>query len=410
MPKPHRRQLKDGSVRWVVRFRDGKTNASERFVTREHADQFCGLVTAVGGARARAIINEHESDAVMTHTLGEVIDRWYEWKSATKPDGTPLRVGTPYTLTRYEQIIRLHIKPALGHLPVNLVSEPDVQEWIDDLAGRRSRKLVGDAHSLLHAVYTWAGAKSRGLTVIDPCMETELPTKAKRLPRGLKPAEWRTLHAAAVAVDKDAADLLAFMVYTGWRWSEVVAVRAMDVDVLGADEVYVSVGRVLRRVDGNRFVFVDDDAKSQMSIRRVRLGGTAAALVRRRLEGLAPTDLLLRTRKGGAWRYSSFHSDYWTYSVLSQDGPKTRRRILQRAEDLGLERAKDVKLHWLRHTHAALMLMSGEPMAAVQKRLGHEDIRTTVGTYGSMVSDVSVAGLAAFDAMLSEPVGELEPV
>lgn len=45
--------------------------------------------------------------------------------------------------------------------------------------------------------------------------------------------------------------------------------------------------------------------------------------------------------------------------------------------------------------------MAGEPMAAVQKRLGHEEIRTTVGVYGSMVSDVSVEGLSRFDALMA---------
>lgn len=399
MPLPKKVQRADGTVRYKVRFRDGTTNASETFVTRDQAKRFCDLVASVGGARARQIINEHDADTVVTHTLSEVIDLWWEWKSATKTDGTSLRGVKPYTLTRYEQLIRLHIKPALGHLQVNLVSEMDVQEWADDLASTRSRKLLGDAHSLLHQIYVWANGRSRGLAIIDPCTETELPAKAKRIPRGLKPAEWRILHAAARDVDDDAADLLQFMVFTGWRWSEVVAVRAMDVDDT-PDGMWVSMGRVLRRLDNSRFAFVDDDAKSQMSIRRVKLGQEAAAMVRRRLVGKKPTDLVLTTRKGAAWRYSSFHSDYWTFNRLAQDGPRTRRRILQRAEDLGLGRAKDIKLHWLRHTHAGLMLMAGEDMTAVQKRLGHEDIRTTVGTYGSLVSDVSERGLDAFDRMM----------
>lgn len=414
MPTPHPTSRKDGSTWFKVRFRDGKTNASETFATRRQAQKFCDLIDAVGGARARQIINEHDAADVITHTLGEVVDLWFAWKSARRPDGSPLRVESAYTLTRYEQLIRLHIKPALGHLQVNLVSELDVQAWVDQLAGERSRKVVADAHSVLHSVYAWANSKNRGLAIIDPCTETELPTPGKRTVKGFHPDEWRILHRAALDVDVDAADLLLFMVHTGWRFSEAVAPRRMDIDDLGDQRledgasvplVFASVGRVLRRVDGTRFEFVEDEAKSQAGIRRVRLGTDAALMVRRRIRDLQPHELVFTTRTRRAWRYSSFHSDFWTYSTLSQDGPKTRRRILQRAHDLGLVRAPEAKLHWLRHTHAALLLMAGEPMAAVQKRLGHEDIRTTVGVYGSMVSDVSVEGLGRFDSLMAERPG-----
>ncbi len=418
MPTPQAVTRKDGSTRHKVRFRDGKTNASETFVTRKQAQKFCELIDAVGGARARQIINEHDAADVITHTLGEVVDLWFEWKSARRPNGSPLRVESAYTLTRYEQLLRLHIKPALGHLQVNLVTELDVQAFVDDLAGRRSAKVVADAHSVLHSVYAWANSKNRGLAIVDPCTETELPAQGKRTVKGFHPDEWRILHRAALDVDGDAADLLLFMVHTGWRFSEAVAPRRMDIDDLGDQQiedgttvpvVFASVGRVLRRVDGTHFEFVEDEAKSQAGIRRVRLGTDAALMVRRRIRDLEPHQLVFTTRTRKPWRYSSFHSDFWTYSTLSQDGPKTRRRILQRAHDLGLARAADAKLHWLRHTHAGLLLMAGEPMAAVQKRLGHEDIRTTVGVYGSMVSDVSVEGLSRFDALMGGEAPELAP-
>jgi len=401
MPKPQKIVRQDGAVRWKVRFRDGQTNASETFVDKRKANDFCKLVDALGGTRARAVINEHKRETVITMTLSDLLDRWFEWKSARQSDGKPLRVESPYTLVRYEQIIRLHIKPHLGHMQVNLVNQNDVQEWVDWLASERSRKTVADAHSLLHAVYTWANSKSRQLAIVDPCAETELPRKGKRVVKGIKPDEWRILHAAALEGDPDAADLLSFLVYTGWRWSESVAIRCMDVDDMGADGVWVNMGRVLRRVDGSRFEFADDDAKSQAGVRRVKLGGDAAAMVRRRMADLKPTDLLLTNSRGSGWHYSQFHSDVWTFSKLKTDGPGTRERILQAAHRLGLERAAEVKLHWLRHTHAALMVMQGESLAAVQKRLGHESIQTTIGTYGSMVTDVSDAGLDALDRLLS---------
>lgn len=401
MPKPKKVTRTDGSSRWRVRFRAGESNTSETFVTVKAANDFCKLVDALGGARAKATIREHDRDTVITHTLDEILDMWLEWKSAKRDDGAPLRVESHYTLVRYEQLIRLHVKPYLGMIQVNLVTEKDVQDWVDALASARSPKLVADAHSILHSVYKWAASKGRGLAIVDPCTDTDLPKKRKKRVKGLMPAEWEILHAAATEVDPHAADLLAFLVGTGWRWSEAVAVRCMDIDDFGDEGVWVNMGRVLRRVDGSRFEFVDDDGKSAAAIRRIKLGGAAAEIARRRREGRKPTDLLLTNRNGRGWQYSQFHSDIWTYSTLKTDGPRTRTRILQRAHELGLERADEVTLHWLRHTHAAMMLMIEPNFAAVQKRLGHENIQTTVGTYGSMVNDVSAEGLDTFDRVMS---------
>jgi integrase/recombinase XerD len=38
--------------------------------------------------------------------------------------------------------------------------------------------------------------------------------------------------------------------------------------------------------------------------------------------------------------------------------------------------------HWLRHTHATALLMSGIAEHVVSRRLGHADIQTTQNLYG----------------------------
>lgn len=402
MPTPQKVTRADGSIRWRVRFRDGQSSASETFVDKKSATNFCKLVDATSGTRARAIMNQHEAaDVIGAKTVGEVADLWLEWKSKRNAAGKPIRVDSPYTLTRYEQIIRLHIKPAFGHQPINLVGEGDVQAWTDQLAAARSAKTTADAHSLLHAIYKWAGAKAQAYAVIDPCTETVLPKKRKNIAKGIRPDEWAILYAAALQRDPHAADLLLFLYSSGWRWSEAVALRSMDVDDYG-DRVAVNMGRVLRRGDGNQWEFVEDDAKSGKGIRTITLGRVPSEMIRRRRQGLNPHEPLFTNRLGRSWRYTSFHSDIWTFSQLKQDGPNTKPRILQVAHGMGLHRAPEISLHWLRHGHAAFMLTrGGESESGVQKRLGHEDIRTTVGTYGSLIGDVSSTALDAMDDVLA---------
>jgi len=408
MPKPQRYVAKSGAVSWRVKFRIGSGTRSETFATKKDADRFCKLIDAMGGARARAVMNETEATAVTDHLVADVALKWLAWKGQRRADGTPKRVNSTYTIDRYGQLIRNQILPHLGNRPINLLSERDIQEWVDELADNLAAKTVADAHSVLHSIYKWAGQKAQQLAIIDPCTETVLPKRKKNVAKGLTPAEYDILEAAANEVSPAAGDLLLFLVSSGWRWSEATAVRSMDVDDTGGERIWVTMGRVQRRGAHGRFEFVDDDAKSLAGLRRIKMPIDATAMIRRRRVGLQPDDLLFTNETGGRWYYTGFMSRYWTRPVNYRDAAPNRPRIIEVAKTMGLTR--HVELHMLRHTHAVLLLLSGEPMAAVQKRMGHEDITTTVRVYGSLIADVSDKGLDAFETALAGGMPKLEAV
>lgn len=399
MPKPKRYEANNGRVTWRVKFRIGTATRSETFATKKDADRFCKLVDAMGGARARAVMNETEASAVTDHLLSDVALKWLAWKGQTRADGTPKRVSSSYTIDRYGQLIRNQILPHLGNRPLNLIGESDIQEWVDELADDYAAKTVADAHSVLHGIYKWAGTKAQGLAIVDPCTETVLPKRKKNVAKGLRPDEWQVLHTAAREVSENAADMLLFLVSSGWRWSEAAAVRSQDIDDYGDDRVWATMGRIMRRGAHGRFEFVDDEAKSVAGLRRIQLSREASTMVRRRRVGLKPDDLLLTNDTGGKWYYNGFYSRYWTRPKDHRDAAPSRERILEAAARHGLTR--EVTPYMLRHTHAFLMLMSGEGYAAVQKRMGHEDITTTTRVYGSMIADVSNKGLDAFEGLLA---------
>ena len=50
--------------------------------------------------------------------------------------------------------------------------------------------------------------------------------------------------------------------------------------------------------------------------------------------------------------------------------------------------------HWLRHTHATALLLSGAAPHVVMRRLGHADIQTTLSTYGWVTEDAEMRTLA----------------
>jgi site-specific recombinase XerD len=146
------------------------------------------------------------------------------------------------------------------------------------------------------------------------------------------------MHRALLEVDTDAADLAHFLVASGWRWSEAIALPVSAIEVAGA-VTYVNMRQVMRRSSqGNR---IEQGGKSAAALRRTSLDPAAAAMLARRSEGLAGADLVL-TSAGHPWGYSTFVRRAWAPAVVAA----------------GLADRKPTP-HWLRHTSVFFLLSAG---------------------------------------------------
>jgi integrase len=54
--------------------------------------------------------------------------------------------------------------------------------------------------------------------------------------------------------------------------------------------------------------------------------------------------------------------------------------------------------HWMRHSHATALLLSGVPVHVVSRRLGHTDVQTTLNTYGHVTEDAEMRAVAGWEA------------
>jgi len=75
-----------------------------------------------------------------------------------------------------------------------------------------------------------------------------------------------------------------------------------------------------------------------------------------------------------------------TELVMSYNGFPNKKdiygnAITQYAEEAGVHR---ITVHGMRHSHVALLISMGENPLLIKERLGHEDIQTTLGTYGHL--------------------------
>ena len=90
------------------------------------------------------------------------------------------------------------------------------------------------------------------------------------------------------------------------------------------------------------------------------------------------------------WREVQGHN-ICTDFILSWSGKPlnkhtVHRIIKRRAATAGVHR---IRVHALRHSHAALLISLGENALAIRDRLGHEDVKTTLGTYGHLYQDAN---------------------
>lgn len=152
---------------------------------------------------------------------------------------------------------------------------------------------------------------------------------------------------------------LLFM--TGMRIGEATALQWEDIDF---DTGVIRINKTLYYKNINDYQFVEP--KTKASSRDIVLDEDTLNLL---LEWKQRQQEILNT--GFIMSYNEFPTQK---SCMS--------KVITRFSKLaGVHR---IKTHALRHSHASLLISMGENPLIIKERLGHEDIETTLGTYGHL--------------------------
>ena len=360
MRKPER--LPTG--RYKVRFRHGGKQTSETFKTHAEAVDFAKWLDALGPQGALDKIYEDEQQALVP-TLDTLAADHIETL-------TGIEHGTRLT---YERLWARTWSKEIGSLKAHHVSPDDIRRAVNALAQRYSAKSLQNQRGLL------AGVLDRA---VELGYLKKNPAKGIRLPRGSEETrqEMRLLTTAEYAeiearMDPHYRPLLRFLVGTGCRWGEAVALTMGDVSLPN-----VRIRRALKwSPDNQRRV---GPTKTKRSNRTVVLPAELVDEVAMLCEGKSRGDLVFTSKRGNAVPHRTFWSRYWLPAV-EHLAPRPR-------------------IHDTRHTHASWLLGAGVPIHVVQARLGHESIQTTVDTYGHLMPDAqNAAARAAAMAFTTTP-------
>lgn len=272
---------------------------------------------------------------------------------------------------------------------------PDlIRTWVNDLeAGRRaphdeegtrrrklSPKTIRNVHGLLFGICQSSVERTPPLRTKNPCAGTRLPRKDDGVEDEmvfLERDEWALLRSHLV--DQDARDLADALAETGARWGEITALQPRDL-VRRNGRPAIRIQRAWKRdEDGAGYLGAPKTKKAR---RTLVITSNLDQMLRRRAKGISPNDLLFEGPKAGRW-------DTWTFRSLRW------HPAIEGARADGLTKAP--RVHDLRHSHASWLIAAKVPLPAIQGRLGHESITTTVDRYGHLLDALDDEVVAAVD-------------
>ena len=317
-------------------------------------------------------------------TLAEFLERWlkdYAWPNLS-----------PRGFERYRDIVRGHLIPAFGSIPLTRLRPEHIQRhYTAMLDGGLSARTVRYHHAVLHVALQTAlrwGLVSRNVADAvssPPVRRTEMQTWG----------EYDIHRFLEAAKDTPYYALFYTALFTGMRRSELLGLRWQDVDFLLSQ---ACVSRSLHHLKDGSYIFTEP--KSVRSRRTIALPPSAVLVLKKHYEG----QKAIREMLGVALTKADL-------VFSTPEGKPLRPNTVTRAWTMLAARAglKVIRLHDARHSHASLMLKQGVHPKIVQERLGHASIQITLDTYSHVAPGLQEAAANRFDELVA-PKHENEAV
>lgn len=307
-------------------------------------------------------------------TTGEYLDLWLA--TSVRPR---LRASTA---ENYATIVRVHIQPALGRVPLAKLTPEHVQGMLLRLAARQpalSPTTVRYVYAVLRIALGRALKTGRVLRNVATLVDA--PPKARHDVAPLTGAEVRHL------LDVTSGDRLAALYVTavglGMRQGELLGLRWSDVDL---ETGLLSVRHTLQRR-----TYQLAEPKTERGRRTLAMPGIVTVALREHRR----RQLAERLAAGPGWKDRNL-------VFTTMHGSALDTRNVTRALQAALVRATlpRVTFHSLRHACATLLIEQGEELAVVSRLLGHANLSTTADVYAHLTRGMQQRAADRMDAIL----------
>ena len=304
--------------------------------------------------------------------FGDWIDFWYQ--NFSKPK---IRQTTQQT---YEGRIYTHIIPEIGQIPLNKLTQNDLQQFYARLkkGGRKrltdkygeglSDRMVRSCHTTCRSALEKAVAER--LITTNPALGCRLPPKKSKEMQVLTQAE--IIRFLTQAKAEGYYEMFLLELTMGMRRGEILGLKWRDLN-LQSGELHIS-----RQVVRTGKAVEVSVPKTKSSIRTILLPPDMVELL---------TELKKQTE--GEWIFPS---------PVKAGEPRNPTAVYRRFQ-LILERShcKKIRFHDLRHTFATMALENGMDIKTLSAMIGHISSETTLNIYSHITDTMQQQAAVRID-------------
>lgn len=309
--------------------------------------------------------------------FGVWIDFWYQ--NYVKP------VIRETTQATYEGNIYRHIIPEIGKIPLNQITESDLQQFYSKMlkSGRIDRVEIfgaGLAPSMVRRIHTLCRAALEkavkdGFIRQNPSLDCKLPPKKGTEMQVLSVEEMQRF---LIQAKYDGFfELYLTELTTGVRIGELLALQWDDINFrTGA----VSISKQATVAAGKMQISIP---KTDSSIRTVYLSKPVLEVLK---------------------EYRKTVDSKWVFPSQRRDELPLHPSAVRKRLHATLERAgcKDVRFHDLRHTFATMALENGMDVKTLSAMLGHVSAATTLDVYSHVTDTMQEKAAVSIDRKIGK--------
>jgi integrase len=310
-------------------------------------------------------------------TVAQWIDQWL----AIGAPGRRQEEVSQRTLERYTDLMNVHVKPVLGHRPLQDLEPTEIDKLYTDLKTKvlpgRKKPISPRTQRHVHVVFgaSLATAVRTGKLTINPMAKTAKKPKASDGKPGIALDQDELGKLVAGFKQSSLFPIVALTAQTGMRRNEVLALRWGDLDaqhktlrVERAWEHTKKDGMVLKApktARGKRTIDIGDDLvalllRERDTHKRIMAGIPDGAEINLTMVKL-PTDALI---------FPAAPQRGQDVDLAKPRDPRNlSKEFRRRARKLGF---RDFTFHHLRHTHSTMLLDAGMPVHQVAARIGDD--------------------------------------
>lgn len=363
----------------IYRRKDGRYAAAITLENRKRKT-FYGKTRKEVQDKLNTALHEHKQGMLATgpqQLLKVYLEQWLEqvYKPSVKPN----------SYKHYSAVIRTHLIPSFGHIPVQKLTAAKVQAFYTQKLneGAKPRTVIA-IHAVLHRALE--DAVKWGLVPRNVTKLVSLPHAERYEAQTLTVEQASRLLETARGSRIEA--LLLVAITTGMRRGELLALHWDDVDL---EKGVLYVRRTMSKIVG--YGYKESEPKTRTGRRKVVLPGVAMeALKEHRLR-----QDQARLEAGEKWHergivFSNKYGGFFDPDRLLLIFDKVLR-------EAGLPH---MRFHDLRHSAATILLMSGVHPKVVQERLGHSTIAMTLDVYSHVLPSIQQEAADKMDDLFKD--------